>query len=171
MPSFGEEIRRERELREITLAEVAEATKISVRFLEAIEINDFACLPGGLYNRGIVRAYCQFIGADSEAMVNAYLLEEQTRAASSRPGPPGLLRGRRAGDPVPVEAPPQSAARAAILPRWLWVAAVVVALVACVFLYITLFRDEDKASGAVAPAEDGASVATTGEPPHGGGIG
>ena len=100
MPSFGEEIRRERELREITLAEVAEATKISVRFLEAIESNDFACLPGGLYNRGIVRAYCQFIGADSEAMVNAYLLEEQTRAASSHPGPPGLLRGRRAGDPV-----------------------------------------------------------------------
>ena len=86
-------------------------------------------------------------------MVNAYLLEEQTRAASSRPGPPGLIRGRGARDPKPVPALPQSAARATSLPRWLWVAAIVVALLACLLLYITLFRDEDKASGAVAPAE------------------
>jgi transcriptional regulator with XRE-family HTH domain len=170
MSSFGEELRRERELREISLAEVAEATKINVRFLEAIERNDFECLPGGLYNRGIVRAYCQFIGADSEAMVNAYLLEEQTRAARNRPGPPGLVRGRGAGDPVPVDAVPHGPAREA-LPRWLWVAAIVLALVACLILYITLVRDEDKVSGAMAPAVDDGSAAPAGERAHGGGIG
>jgi transcriptional regulator with XRE-family HTH domain len=171
MSSFGEEIRRERELREISLAEVAEATKINVRFLEAIERNDFSCLPGGLYNRGIVRAYCQFIGADSEAMVNAYLLEEQTRAEDRRSGPHGLIRGRGPGEPAPVAAGSQSPRRAGILPRWLWITAIVAALVACLLLYITLIRDEDRVPGGGAPAEDGASVAPVGETLHGGGIG
>ena len=74
--SFGEEIRRERELRQISLREVAQATKINLRYLEAMERNDFAYLPGGLFNRAFVRAYCEHIGVDSESMVNAYLLEE-----------------------------------------------------------------------------------------------
>jgi len=77
MSSFGEELRRERELREFTLREVSESTKISLRHLEALERNDFEQLPGGVFNRGFVRAYAQFIGVDPEAMVNAYLLEEQ----------------------------------------------------------------------------------------------
>jgi cytoskeletal protein RodZ len=81
MASFGEEIRRERELREITLREISEATKISMRYLDALERNDFRHLPGGVFNKGFVRAYAQFIGADAEAMVNAYLLEEQTQEA------------------------------------------------------------------------------------------
>ena len=45
--------------------------------LEALERNDFASLPGGLFNRGFVRAYCKHIGVDPEVMVNAYLLEER----------------------------------------------------------------------------------------------
>ncbi|HKQ61727.1 MAG TPA: helix-turn-helix transcriptional regulator, partial [Candidatus Polarisedimenticolaceae bacterium] len=75
--SFGEELRRERELRNLSLREVAEATKINVRHLEALERNDFARLPGGVFNRGFVRAYSEFIGVDPETMVNAFLLEEQ----------------------------------------------------------------------------------------------
>jgi cytoskeletal protein RodZ len=78
--SFGEELRRERELREITLGEIARATKIDTRCLEALESNDFAVLPEGLYRRGFIRAYCQHIGVDPESMVNAYLLEERTQS-------------------------------------------------------------------------------------------
>lgn len=86
MATFGEELRRERELREISLREVAEATKINIRHLEAMERNDFQHLPGGLFNKGFVRAYCDYIGIDAEAMVNAYLLEAsaQQQAAGSR---------------------------------------------------------------------------------------
>ena len=91
--SFGEELRRERELRQISLREVAQATKINVRYLEAMERNDFAYLPGELYNRGFVRAYCEHIGVDSESMVNAYLLEEQTQAGASTGADERLLRG------------------------------------------------------------------------------
>jgi cytoskeletal protein RodZ len=75
--SFGEELKRERELREITLREISEATKINLRYLEALERNDFERLPGGVFNKGFVRAYAEYIGVDPETMVNAYLLEER----------------------------------------------------------------------------------------------
>ncbi len=84
MSSFGEELRRERELRQITLREISEATKISLRYLDALERNDFRHLPGGVFNKGFVRAYAQFIGVDPEAMVNAYLLEENDQQARVR---------------------------------------------------------------------------------------
>ena len=95
MSSFGEELRRERELRSISLREVAEATKVNVRYLEAIERNQFDQLPGGVFNRGFVRAYAEFIGVDPEAMVNAYLLEEQSKAGAAPKPKPELMRGDR----------------------------------------------------------------------------
>lgn len=75
MTSFGEELKRERELRDISLKEISEATKISIRFLEALEQNNFDILPGGIFNRGFIRSYARFIGIDGEEMVNAYLHE------------------------------------------------------------------------------------------------
>jgi cytoskeletal protein RodZ len=94
MSSFGEEMRRERELREISLREIAEATKVNIRYLEAMERNEFQHLPGGVFNRGFVRAYAQFIGVDPEAMVNAYLLEEQAQGSRQTRSTEPLLRGR-----------------------------------------------------------------------------
>jgi cytoskeletal protein RodZ len=95
--SFGDELRRERELREISLREVAEATKVNIRYLEAMERDDFEHLPGGVFNRGFVRAYAQYIGVDPEAMVNSYLLEERAQLARTveppSGGPSGVLRG------------------------------------------------------------------------------
>ena len=79
MSSFGEELRRERELRQITLREISESTKISLRYLEGLEKNDFRHLPGGVFNKGFVRAYAQYIGVDPETMVNAYLLEARSQ--------------------------------------------------------------------------------------------
>jgi cytoskeleton protein RodZ len=86
MMSFGEELRRERELRQISLDDVAQATKINIRYLDAMERNDFLHLPGGVFNRGFVRAYCEFIGVNSEPMVNAYLVEERSQATRGRSG-------------------------------------------------------------------------------------
>ncbi|HEV8702393.1 MAG TPA: RodZ domain-containing protein [Candidatus Polarisedimenticolia bacterium] len=85
MASFGETLKRERELREISLRQIAEATKISIRYLEALEENRFDVLPGGLFNKGFIRAYSRFIGIDGEAMVNSYLQEVGPRTA----GPAG----------------------------------------------------------------------------------
>jgi hypothetical protein len=62
MASFGENLRRERELRGIDLREIAEATKISVRFLQALEQDRLEILPGGLFPRAFVRQYAKHLG-------------------------------------------------------------------------------------------------------------
>jgi cytoskeletal protein RodZ len=75
MVSLGEELKRERELREISLKEISDATKISIRILEAIESNNFKVLPGGIFNRNFLRAYAEFIGIDAETVVRKYQLQ------------------------------------------------------------------------------------------------
>ncbi len=75
MPSFGETLRRQRELRQISLREVSEATKINIRYLEALERNDFTHLPGGAFTRGYIRSFARVIGVDETEMVDAYLYE------------------------------------------------------------------------------------------------
>ncbi len=106
--SFGNELRRERELRQISLREVAEATKVNIRYLEAMERNDFEHLPGGVFNRGFVRAYAQFIGIDPEATVNSYLLEEQAQLAGPADTPVHAAQGVLRGNARPVQRAPQT---------------------------------------------------------------
>lgn len=72
LASFGEELRREREIRGISLKEIADATKISKRFLEAIERNDHKTLPAPVFTRGFVREYARYLGLNSDEMVNRY---------------------------------------------------------------------------------------------------
>jgi cytoskeletal protein RodZ len=88
MASFGEEIKRERELRGISLREISDATKINMRFLEALENNDFEHLPGGQFNKGFIRAYASYIGIDPEKIVNSYLLELSKQEESKKPFTP-----------------------------------------------------------------------------------
>lgn len=72
MGSFGERLRREREMRGITLDEIAESTKIARRHLESLEKEDFDSLPGGIFNRGFVRSYARYLGIDEEQAVADY---------------------------------------------------------------------------------------------------
>ncbi|MGZ4811521.1 MAG: helix-turn-helix domain-containing protein [Terriglobales bacterium] len=72
MGSFGDRLHRERELRGITLEEIAEATKIGTRSLRALEEQDFDKLPGGIFNRGFVRAYARYLGLDEDQAVADY---------------------------------------------------------------------------------------------------
>lgn len=72
MGSFGDKLRREREMRGITLAEMSESTKISTRHLESLEKEDFTSLPGGVFNKGFVRAYARFLGIDEDEAVADY---------------------------------------------------------------------------------------------------
>jgi cytoskeletal protein RodZ len=71
--SFGENLRQAREARNITLQEIAASTKISTRALKALEEEHFNQLPGGIFNRGFVRAYARCVGLDEERAVAEYL--------------------------------------------------------------------------------------------------
>jgi transcriptional regulator with XRE-family HTH domain len=72
LASFGDELRREREIRGISLKEIADATKISKRFLDALERNDHHTLPAPVFTRGFVREYSRYVGLNAEEMVNRY---------------------------------------------------------------------------------------------------
>jgi cytoskeleton protein RodZ len=72
MGAFGDRLRREREMRGITLDEITESTKVSRRHLEALEGEHFDQLPGGVFNKGFVRAYARFLGIDEDQAVADY---------------------------------------------------------------------------------------------------
>ena len=70
--TIGEQLRLAREERGIPLREISDETRISIRYLEAIESGDFKRLPGGIFNRSFVRAYARCIGYDEKKAVEAY---------------------------------------------------------------------------------------------------
>ena len=78
--NFGERLKHERELREVSPNEVVVATRISLRFLEALENEDWDKLPGGVFNRGFVRAIARFLGLDEEKLLAEYDLARGDQA-------------------------------------------------------------------------------------------
>jgi len=92
MASFGENLRREREMRGITLEEISAHTKISIHFLQAIEADDLKKLPGGIYTRNFIRAFARYLGLDEEKVMSEYHSSanpsrefDLSRLASNRP--------------------------------------------------------------------------------------
>jgi cytoskeleton protein RodZ len=75
---FGEHLRRERELRGVSLEEIAAATRISTRFLEALENEQWDRLPGGAFNRGFIRSIARFLGMDEDGLVAEYAYERKS---------------------------------------------------------------------------------------------
>ena len=122
--TFGERLKRERELRGIKLEEISESTKIGKRNLVALEEEEFDQLPGGIFNKGFVRAYAKFLGLDEEQAVNDFL------AASANYDQPAALQplGSPLGSMVkPAVMPSDDAIRRKDL-RWAWAA--IIALLA-----------------------------------------
>jgi cytoskeleton protein RodZ len=83
MPTLGEELRNRREQRGISLAEISEATRIGTRFLKAIETDNFAILPGGIFNRSFIRAYAKHVGMNEDDAIGLYL--RQAAGGSAEP--------------------------------------------------------------------------------------
>ena len=73
LPSFGEKLKQEREKRKITLEQISASTKIGTRMLQALEEDKFSQLPGGIFNKGFVRAYSRCVGLDEDQTVAEYL--------------------------------------------------------------------------------------------------
>ncbi|HTW43926.1 MAG TPA: helix-turn-helix domain-containing protein [Acidobacteriaceae bacterium] len=73
MIEFGQELRREREARGISLDAITNVTKISNRHLVALETDHFDVLPGGVINKGIVRGYARTVGLDECAWLERFM--------------------------------------------------------------------------------------------------
>src|SRR5688572_21114170 len=82
MSNFGANFRKAREAAGLPLEKIAAETRISTRFLTAIENEAFQLLPGGIFNRGFIRAYAEYLGLDSEQAVADY--DRMASAAQER---------------------------------------------------------------------------------------
>jgi len=93
--SFGARLKREREKKGVTLDDISISTKIGTRLLRALEEEHFDQLPGGIFNKGFVRAYARHLGMDEDQAIADYL------EASGQTPPPNNLE-------VAVEPPQES---------------------------------------------------------------
>jgi cytoskeletal protein RodZ len=91
-----------RQSRGISLQQIANATKISLRSLQAIEYGEFKKLPGGIYNTSYIRQYAKAIDFDETELL-AYYYSKMGRANPEEPLHPSdknLLNGFRPASTV-----------------------------------------------------------------------
>jgi cytoskeleton protein RodZ len=93
MTNFGATFKKARESRGISLDEIAHETRISTRFLAAIENEEFHVLPGGVFNRGFVRSFAEAVGLDADQAVADY------ERLSSVPQPTDVIASATQGPP------------------------------------------------------------------------
>ena len=105
MGSFGEDLKKAREAKGVAIEAIAAATKITTRYLQAVEQERFDQLPGGVFRRSIVRSYARTAGLDEEVWVKRYLaisqpeetiISEEDRAWAEFAENVGRSRGRDA---------------------------------------------------------------------------
>src|SRR5262245_40837132 len=100
---IGADLRRARTRREIEIADVEAATRIRGRFLRAIQNEEWDALPGGVYTRGFIRTYADFLSLDGNRLAEDYRREVEgggpaTDVAAQASAPP--LAGRRSSRPA-----------------------------------------------------------------------
>ncbi len=87
MPSVGAKLKQEREHQGLTLDDVSASTKISLRMLTALEQDHFDQLPGGIFNKGFIRAYARVLGMDEEEVIADYIAATAPPEKESKPAP------------------------------------------------------------------------------------
>ena len=105
MGSFGDRLKKEREQRGITLDDISLTTKIGTRLLRALEEEKFEQLPGGIFNKGFVRAYARHVGLNEDQTVADYMTAvgagQPKTQAEQEAFPIQLPQERKAPPPVP----------------------------------------------------------------------
>ena len=100
--SFGEWLRRQREMREISLRDIADRTKISLRYLEAMEADRFDLLPAPIFAKGFLREYARYVGLSPDDVVNHYLSVHRPEELAGDPKEDTKVRSK----PKPVDPGP-----------------------------------------------------------------
>ncbi|HWW68200.1 MAG TPA: helix-turn-helix domain-containing protein [Solirubrobacterales bacterium] len=147
---IGATLRKTRNRRKVGLSEVEAVTKIRLRYLRAMENEEWDVLPGGAYSRGFIRTYASFLGLDGERLADEYRREMEV-GASGEPGP-------RAEATVASPRPPRRGPR---LSTRAWTAIVTVCLVAVlVAVGISTWGGETVTTGTGPTHKKGAKRAT-----------
>ena len=84
---IGDNLRTEREKRNLTIRDIEKGTSIRALYIESIEKGDYAQLPGEVYVKGFIRNYANFLKLDADALVKQYVAETNPEAAKPEPEP------------------------------------------------------------------------------------
>jgi cytoskeleton protein RodZ len=140
--SFGNWLRRQREVREISLREIADASKISLRYLEAFEQDRFDMLPAPVFARGFLREYAKYVGLDPDEVVNHFISAQQALEPEDE-------------QEVNASAPHQR-------PGWLFNLLLVLVVVVVIVLVAVLAFQTERSRGGAGRAPEGAAQAPQG---------
>lgn len=143
---FGQMLREARERRGVSLRQIANATKISVGVLEALERNDISKLPGGIFGRAFVRSYAIEVGLDPEATIQVFIAQFPNDSVIAGHPTSDLVE-----DHVAVDSDQQTAG------TFLWLIAIAVPIAAGLLYFATLGRHTAPAAAppaAAAPARE-----------------
>lgn len=86
---IGAALNEAREARGISLEQAANDTRISLRFLEALESEEFDELPAPVYVRGFLRSYANYLGVDPQPLIEELAVRETGAGYAARPGASG----------------------------------------------------------------------------------
>ena len=139
MASLGAQLKLAREKRGVTLEDISSSTKIGTRMLRAIEADHYDQLPGGIFNKGFVRAFARAVGVDEEKAVEDYL-------AATEPAPPDAKVDTELRQGI--EQRTQSGAGGAGDLPWGWLALALILLALAFAAWGLWTREERKAQSA-----------------------
>jgi cytoskeletal protein RodZ len=74
--SFGRDLQKQRLSRGVELEAIAASTRVSIRHLRALEDERCIDLPGGVFNKGILRSYCQVVGLEEREWLDRFITSE-----------------------------------------------------------------------------------------------
>jgi cytoskeleton protein RodZ len=83
MERFCDELRWERERRQVSIEKICEETKISSRHLLALEAGEYDELPGGVFRKGILRGYLRVLGLEEVSWIERF--ERSLRETGAMP--------------------------------------------------------------------------------------
>jgi cytoskeletal protein RodZ len=78
---FGRDLRQQRIKRGVELEAIAASTRVSIRHLRAFEDERSSDLPGGVFNKGILRSYCEFVGLEEREWMDRFAASELNTSA------------------------------------------------------------------------------------------
>jgi cytoskeleton protein RodZ len=114
VPEIGETLRETRIRRRVDLAEVEAETKIRVRYLRALENEEWDVLPGGSYTRSFIRTYANFLGLDGERLADEFRSTVEDPLSERYPRAEPVPAPKRGPSPRPSIVPRLQVSRGAL---------------------------------------------------------
>lgn len=156
--SLGRQLRAAREARGVSLREISEQTRITMRHLEAIEADDYKNLPGGIFNRSFIKSYARYVDFDEQRALDLYARQMRERGGDQTEETSALHHRSRVYIGDNSRSPIVTAVLSAVI---------LGILILIVYAGLHYYRRTDEGATATAPTEP--TPATSAAPGAGGG--